>query len=144
MIFGERLKQLREGKFSQEELAELLNVHNNTISKWENGTQEPRTKRVSELANILGTSTAYLLGETDNPSANNDEISPNPSISRTKQKSSKEHSVNYGMLVYENKDGERFEAPATEEGIKYIERMRTLSIYINNTTNISSSISSTT
>lgn len=131
MIFGERLKQLREGKFSQEELAEMLNVHNNTISKWENGTQEPRTKRVGELAHILGTSTAYLLGETDNPAANDEEVLPNPSISRTRQKSSKEHSLNYGMLVYENKEGERFEAPATEEGIKYIERMRTLGIYIN-------------
>ena len=68
MAFGERLKGLREGKFSQEQLADLLHVHNNTISKWENGAQEPRTKRVTELARILGTTTAYLLGTSDNPS----------------------------------------------------------------------------
>lgn len=123
MVFGERLKGLREGKFSQEQLADLLHVHNNTISKWENGTQEPRTKRVTELARILGTTTAYLLGTSDNPSTQ-EEVSGNNSISHTRQQSSREHSVNNGMLVYETKDGERFEAPPTEEGIKYIERMR--------------------
>ena len=122
MIFGKRLKQLREGRFSQEELAELLHVHNNTISKWENGLQEPRTKRIAELARILNTTSAYLLGDTDNPSS---EAAPqvNSLISHTKQQSSKEHSENHGMLVYENRNGERFEAPPTEEGIKYIERM---------------------
>lgn len=123
MIFGERLKGLREGKFSQEQLADLLHVHNNTISKWENGTQEPRTKRVTELARILGTTTAYLLGTSDNPSTQ-EEMPGNNSISRTRQQSSREHSVNNGMLVYETRDGERFEAPPTEEGIMYIERMR--------------------
>lgn len=70
MIFGERLKQLREGKYSQEELADMLHVHNNTISKWENGSQEPRAKKVAELAQILGTTPSYLLGDTDNPDAN--------------------------------------------------------------------------
>ena len=68
MTFGERLKLLREGKYSQEELANMLNVHSVTISKWENNVQEPRANKVAELARILGTTTAYLLGDTDNPS----------------------------------------------------------------------------
>ena len=122
MILGERLKQLREGRFSQEQLAEMLNVHNNTISKWENGIQEPRAKNIAELARVLNTTSAYLLGETDNPSSKC-ETPDNNSIFHTKQQSSREHSVNHGMLVYETRDGERFEAPPTEEGIKYIERM---------------------
>ena len=122
MTFGKRLRKLREGKFSQEQLAELLHVHNNTISKWENGTQEPRTKRISELARIFNTTPAYLLGDTDDPSLNDEDTTSN-TISRTKQSSSREHSVNHGMLVYETKDGERFEAPPTEEGIRYIERI---------------------
>ena len=127
-MFAERLKKLREGKFSQEQLAELLHVHNNTISKWENGTQEPRTKKVTELAKILGTTSAYLLGDTDNPLIVQSEQSANNSISHTRQQSNKEHSMNNGMLVYETKDGERFEAPPTEEGIMYIERMRASTI----------------
>ena len=67
MVFGERLKKIRAKKFSQEELADLMKVHNNTISKWERGENIPNSSRLSKLAEILGTSTAYLLGETDDP-----------------------------------------------------------------------------
>ena len=49
----------------------------------------------------------------------------NNQVSHTRSQSNNEQSVNTGMLVYETKDGERFEAPPTEEGIKFIERMRT-------------------
>ena len=49
MDFGERLKKLRKGKYSQEELAALLKIHANTISKWESGAMEPRSKRVKQL-----------------------------------------------------------------------------------------------
>ena len=67
MVFGERLRLLRHRKYSQEELANLLHVHNNTISKWESGTQAPRMTKMKELASILGTTVAYLMGDTDNP-----------------------------------------------------------------------------
>ena len=123
MIFGERLRKLREGKYSQEDLADMLNVHSNTISKWETGSQEPHSKRVAELARVLGTTTAYLLGDTDNPSSE----PMNAAVSHTRQQSNKEQSVNSGMLVYVSDDGKRFEAPPTEEGIKYMERMYLLS-----------------
>ena len=33
MDFGERLRKLRKDKYSQEELAALLKIHSNTISK---------------------------------------------------------------------------------------------------------------
>ena len=73
MMFGERLRELRRKKYSQEELADLLQVHNNTISRWENGTQEPRMTTVKKIADIFGTTAAYLVGETDNISS--DDIS---------------------------------------------------------------------
>ena len=133
MLFGERLKQLRHKKYSQEELAALLKVHNNTISRWENGIQEPRMKVLKKIADIFGTTTAYLLGDTDNPSltvGKKDDSSQvkisfeEKSVEHTRQQSNNERSLNRGMLVYETKNGERFEAPPTEEGIKFIERMR--------------------
>ena len=67
MVLGERLRKLREGKYTQEELAEKMNVHSITISKWETGAQIPHGSRISELARVLGTTPAYLLGDTDNP-----------------------------------------------------------------------------
>ncbi len=69
MTFGERLRRLREGRYSQEELANMLGVHSVTISKWETMGREPNAKNVEGLAQILGTTTAYLLGDTDDPSA---------------------------------------------------------------------------
>lgn len=65
MTLGTKIKRLREEKgYSQEKLAELLNVHAVTISKWENGTQIPRAERLNELAKILGVSSEYLLEGT--------------------------------------------------------------------------------
>ena len=115
MVFGERLKHLREGRYSQEDLAEKLNVHNNTISKWENGSQEPRAKNVAELARILGTTTAYLLGDTDSPEA---ELKPQKASIKEQ---TQEHNTN--MATFTTKDGAHFEAPATPEGFAYLERM---------------------
>ncbi len=99
MILGERLRKLREKKYTQEELAEKMNVHSVTISKWETGAQTPHSGRVKELAQILGTSPSYLLGNTDDPDANASEPE-------------KKKQVN--ALVYE-RNGERLELPPTEE-----------------------------
>ena len=67
MGLGNKIKQLRESKkYSQEELADLLRVHSVTISKWENGTQEPRAKKLNEIANIFGVSLEYLLADSSN------------------------------------------------------------------------------
>ena len=109
MVFGERLRQLREGKYSQEELADILNVNNNTISKWENGTQEPRAKMVSELARILGTTSAHLMGDTDSPEApaqNTPDFLTAESPERLR--------LSGDSLIYE-RNGERMELPPTEE-----------------------------
>ena len=64
-----------------------------------------------------------MLGDTDNPSPE----SMNVAVSHMRQQSNKEQSVNSGMLVYVSDDGKRFEAPPTEEGIRYMERMYLLS-----------------
>ena len=66
MTLGDKIKQLREHKgYSQEELANLLKVHSVTISKWESGTQEPRAKKLNELAKIFNVSNEYLLDNTE-------------------------------------------------------------------------------
>ena len=115
MVFGERLKQLREGKYTQEELADILKVSNVTISNWENGLQEPRSKRVRELAEALGTTPAYLLGEND---------SPNDTKSLTDKQP--ERKQNMAVLTLEN--GRKIEAPATPDGYAFLKELFAMSL----------------
>lgn len=67
-MVGDRIKLLREGlSQSQEELASAIGMHSNTVARWERGELMPRGTSLSKLAQALKTSTAYLLGETDDP-----------------------------------------------------------------------------
>lgn len=67
-MVGDRIKFLREGlNQSQEELANAIGMHSNTVARWERGELVPRGTSLSKLAQALDTSTGYLLGETDDP-----------------------------------------------------------------------------
>lgn len=66
MNIGEKIYQLRKGRgYSQEELADLLGVSRQAVSKWELGTSTPDLESVVELAKLFGVTTDYLL--TDAP-----------------------------------------------------------------------------
>jgi len=68
MNFGQRLKQTRQMKhMTQEKLADIVNVHLNSIGGWEKGTRTPDIQKLTALADALDTTVAYLTGETDNP-----------------------------------------------------------------------------
>ena len=61
-----RLRDLRrENNLTSRELAKLLNVSQPTITRWENGLQEPSKKNVKKLASYFNVSSDYLLGLTD-------------------------------------------------------------------------------
>lgn len=63
MKFDENLRNLRKDKdYSQEYLAEKMNVSRQTISKWENGTAMPDLKKLAELAELFDVSMDALLG----------------------------------------------------------------------------------
>lgn len=66
-MLGERLKELRnERLMSMEEVAQLVKKSKATISRYENNlVQNINLELVEELASIVGTSPAYLLGMTD-------------------------------------------------------------------------------
>ena len=50
-----KLKFYREqAQMTQEKLAELLNVSQPTIQRWENGTREPNLQNLRDLCKILG------------------------------------------------------------------------------------------
>ena len=61
-ILCERLRELRKrAGLTQEELAERIDVHLNTISRWENGIDTPKTFKIQRLAKALGCTEAELL-----------------------------------------------------------------------------------
>lgn len=64
MKLGEKIAVLRtKCGYSQEYLAEQLNVSRQAVSKWELGTALPDADKVVLLANFFGVSTDYLLKE---------------------------------------------------------------------------------
>ena len=66
-----RLKKLREDKgITQLKLAMDLNMNQNNISRYENGTREADYETLIKLADYFDVSIDYLLERTDNPVAN--------------------------------------------------------------------------
>ena len=60
--FGEKLKELRKAaNITQTALADRLNVHLQTVSKWERGISEPDLSLLGELSAVLGVSLEKLL-----------------------------------------------------------------------------------
>ena len=62
MSFSDNLKTIRKEKnLSQEELAELLGVSRQAVSKWELGDGYPEVEKLLMIAGKLNVSMAYLL-----------------------------------------------------------------------------------
>lgn len=67
-MLPERLKNLRKkAGLTQKQIAEKLQVGQNSYSNWEIGKRTPIQPTIEKLAEILNTSTDYLLGKTDIP-----------------------------------------------------------------------------
>lgn len=66
MTFGQKLKELRvKCDLTQKDLADQLHVTYQTVSKWENNTNEPDLATLKELAKILNCSIEELLSESN-------------------------------------------------------------------------------
>lgn len=66
MKFGERLRELRVAKnLSQMQLANILQISQSAIAKWELGKTEPTASAIILIAKYFGESTDYMLGVID-------------------------------------------------------------------------------
>ncbi len=66
-----RLKELRKSKkLSQLQLAMAVNMSQNSISRYENGTREADYASLIILADFFNVSIDYLLERTNNPKIN--------------------------------------------------------------------------
>src|SRR5687767_13071000 len=67
---------MRRG-LSQEELAKLLNVEAGSVGNWEAGRNNPKISRMKEIAEKLGVSVEFLMGE-DPRAAESRQVGPYP------------------------------------------------------------------
>ena len=64
MILADKVMALRKKNgWSQEELAEKLNISRQSVSKWESGASLPDIDKIIALSSLFGVSTDYLLKE---------------------------------------------------------------------------------
>lgn len=62
MILADKISELRRAnQWSQEELAEKLDVSRQSVSKWESGSSIPDLNKLIKLSEIFGVSTDYLI-----------------------------------------------------------------------------------
>ena len=77
MILAEKITELRKKNgWSQEELAEKLDVSRQAVSKWESAQSVPDMNRVLLLSELFGVSTDYLLKDEMGEPARTDEPLP--------------------------------------------------------------------
>lgn len=63
-----RILELRQKKkLTQQQLADILNVSQQSIHKYENGICSPTIEGLRDMAEFFDTSIDYLVGITDNP-----------------------------------------------------------------------------
>lgn len=64
MTLAEKIIRLRKGRgWSQEELAEQLEISRQSVSKWEGGVSIPELDKILRMSEIFGVTTDYLLKE---------------------------------------------------------------------------------
>ena len=102
MILAEKILLLRKSnKWSQEELAEKMNVSRQSISKWESAAAIPDINRILELSKLFGVTTDYLLKDDIENTEYSDEDEPDNRIRVSLQESSDflKSRVGYGRQV---------------------------------------------
>ncbi len=62
MSFGERLSKLRKGNnYTQEQLADILGVTRQSVSKWESNLTYPETEKLIHLSKLYNVSIDYII-----------------------------------------------------------------------------------
>ena len=70
MILADKIiEERKKNGWSQEELAEKLNVTRQSVSKWEGAQSVPDLQRILEMSRLFGVSTDYLLKDELEPAA---------------------------------------------------------------------------
>lgn len=84
MDIGQRIQTLRKTKgISQEQLADIMNVSRQAVSKWESAQSQPDLENIIALSHYFAVSTDYLLkGEEPQPAENETNKTQSPPDAR--------------------------------------------------------------
>ena len=134
MKIKQRIRERRkDNKLTQEKLAEIIGVSLMTLKRWEWGSSEPRAEELQKLAEALNTTSAYLLGETDDPrpAASKGEADtkaqaqtePEQLLIEDKGAGYKDVSASRGVLEYEFKDGRKIKLPDTSDNRAFFQKI---------------------
>ena len=81
MILGEKIAQLRrKNGWSQEELADKMEVSRQAVSKWESSQTTPDLERILRLSSLFGVTIDYLLKDGAAPEIPQAEAEEDPQI----------------------------------------------------------------
>lgn len=68
LTFGNRIRTLRKKyNLTQLELATKVGIPKSTLAGYENGLRRPKFETIEKLAEVLNTSSDYLIGISDDP-----------------------------------------------------------------------------
>lgn len=125
MTLASKVTMLRKQKgWSQEELAEKMDVSRQSVSKWESGASVPDLSRILQLSELFQVTTDFLLKEVELEA----DVSPSGSESLTRETAFAEEKTAGEAFAGKTVDGENFagEAPdmrrvSAEEAERFIE-----------------------
>ena len=79
MTLGEKLTKLRKKQnYTQEQLAEILEVSRQSVSKWEFDLAYPETSKLKQLSKLYKCSIDYLLDDENEEPLQNKEVNKSP------------------------------------------------------------------
>ena len=129
-MISKRIVMARKRKdWIQTQLAEALGVSVDTVRRWEQGKRIPDTAMLQKLAQALDTSTAYLLGEMNDPKRYTSRLlelvgtDGNDSSLITSEHGALGDSEAVARLIYERPNGERLDLPDTPENRELFEKL---------------------
>lgn len=103
MKFAEKLITLRKRReLTQEQLADMLNVSRQSVSKWENGQVIPDVEKIVELSKTFDVTTDYLLkpSEIDECSVKTEILEQQQMLAREQKRTQISKNIMYSIGIY--------------------------------------------
>lgn len=126
---GDRIRELRKkAGLSQNQLGAKVGVEANTISRWETDKIEASHNYIVRLADVLETTTDYLLGRVGKVNMPITDTQADPQTVIEPEQNVFSKNIQYptnanAKLVYTLKNGERLELPPTKDSYDFIAKL---------------------